>query len=610
MIATSKIPALRLPARTTSDTDEINDINTCVDQSIPTAVTSVAAKPARPSSASKNKAPQPSIAFGSRSSIASSPSRRAPAVKTATSSILSTTNTSQRVPSILDASRRSSSDQSPSPAPGTKLERPRSASLSNSSSTANLASRPRPSSTLKQRQAEEHPTKAVNSRPQRPLSASASKASQLTTQPPSIIIADQLKSTMTAAAPLVKPSFKLNLAALNNDKQPVKDQQTLVPNPVDPSPPYAIPGSGSGSGTVSLVPKLNLIPMLQQQSLDNAHENNQMVAYQEEKMKAEAEEEGEEGALMTSKGKGNSSSKSSSIKSGSNHNNNKTSQSATKQKSSSSSSSSHEIIEPPSEHFYFYPKMDRKEEKKTLGLISTLPKVASTQVRFTFTSTLPFLPQLLHPPPWPPLTSPSSPSPSLSQPSQVKRIYDSMVEAKQNCEAIAFRGHRLLDQLNGHMKEQLSKAEQREVDLQSQLSEYQAKVSQQEAQLQSLMMVLQGLQGLGMMDLNLNGLMGSGGDSKEGRSQRSTEDEESQRSRSWGGSSARDEDEDQREQNTASPSPSPSLRVDYQREAAIAPPTTVVAKDMFSALSDLAEGMKTMRESVNQMSSRYAGKFN
>lgn len=30
---------------------------------------------------------------------------------------------------------------------------------------------------------------------------------------------------------------------------------------------------------------------------------------------------------------------------------------------------------------------------------------------------------------------------------QMKKIYAEMVEAKQNCEAIAFRGHRLLDQV-------------------------------------------------------------------------------------------------------------------------------------------------------------------
>jgi hypothetical protein len=29
----------------------------------------------------------------------------------------------------------------------------------------------------------------------------------------------------------------------------------------------------------------------------------------------------------------------------------------------------------------------------------------------------------------------------------MKKIYHTMVEAKQNCEAIAFRGHRLLDQV-------------------------------------------------------------------------------------------------------------------------------------------------------------------
>ncbi len=30
---------------------------------------------------------------------------------------------------------------------------------------------------------------------------------------------------------------------------------------------------------------------------------------------------------------------------------------------------------------------------------------------------------------------------------QMRKIYEDMVTAKQNCEAIAFRGHRLLDQV-------------------------------------------------------------------------------------------------------------------------------------------------------------------
>jgi hypothetical protein len=36
-----------------------------------------------------------------------------------------------------------------------------------------------------------------------------------------------------------------------------------------------------------------------------------------------------------------------------------------------------------------------------------------------------------------------------TQQKQWKKIYDEMVEAKQNCEAIAYRGHRLLDQVGG-----------------------------------------------------------------------------------------------------------------------------------------------------------------
>ena len=33
------------------------------------------------------------------------------------------------------------------------------------------------------------------------------------------------------------------------------------------------------------------------------------------------------------------------------------------------------------------------------------------------------------------------------QAAHMKKIFHTMVEAKQNCEAIAFRGHRLLDQV-------------------------------------------------------------------------------------------------------------------------------------------------------------------
>ena len=232
------------------------------------------------------------------------------------------------------------------------------------------------------------------------------------------------------------------------------------------------------------------MPILQQQTLDYAHENEMMAAYQKE-----------QNALADTGHSEDGSSKSSSIAVNSNSLSTKKPQQHLQALASDA----------PPEHFYFYPKIDRKEEKKTLGLINTFPKQASHHV---------------------------------------KKIYDSMVEAKQNCEAIAFRGHRLLDQLNGHMKEQLSKAEQREMDLQSQLSEYQGKVLQQEQQLQSLMMVLQGLQGLGM---DFSKLMSSAEDEggEEGRSHRSTADQESERSRSWGGSSGN-------EGEHRSPSPSPS----------------------------------------------------
>ena len=120
------------------------------------------------------------------------------------------------------------------------------------------------------------------------------------------------------------------------------------------------------------------------------------------------------------------------------------------------------IAEPPLEHFYFYPKTDSKEERRTFRMIASLPKAAS------------------------PLAA---------------NIYTSMVEAKQNCEAIAFRGQRLLHQMAAHWREELSKAEEREHELQYQLSEYEQRCQEQEAQLQSYMMVLQGLGGLDLSSL-------------------------------------------------------------------------------------------------------------
>ena len=57
------------------------------------------------------------------------------------------------------------------------------------------------------------------------------------------------------------------------------------------------------------------------------------------------------------------------------------------------------------------------------------------------------------------------------------------------------------------MKEQLSKASNREEELKEQLSEYQAKYEQQQQQLASLMMVLQGMQGLASGGASCGGLV-------------------------------------------------------------------------------------------------------
>ncbi|KAG1666223.1 hypothetical protein FOA52_011523 [Chlamydomonas sp. UWO 241] len=114
----------------------------------------------------------------------------------------------------------------------------------------------------------------------------------------------------------------------------------------------------------------------------------------------------------------------------------------------------------PVDHFYYYPKLDAKEEKSTLQMIEAMPRNMRTEA------------------------------------AHMKRIFESMVEARQNCEAIAFRGHRLLDQLNSHMQEKVTMERDEKQELQQQLQEYQRKSHEQESQLSSLKMIVQGLQGL------------------------------------------------------------------------------------------------------------------
>lgn len=46
---------------------------------------------------------------------------------------------------------------------------------------------------------------------------------------------------------------------------------------------------------------------------------------------------------------------------------------------------------------------------------------------------------------------------------QMRKIYGEMVEAKQNCEAIAFRGHRLLDQVCSGLSLQVCERENGDV---------------------------------------------------------------------------------------------------------------------------------------------------
>lgn len=66
-------------------------------------------------------------------------------------------------------------------------------------------------------------------------------------------------------------------------------------------------------------------------------------------------------------------------------------------------------------------------------------------------------------------------------------------------------------QLNNHMREQLSKASNREEELKDQLSDYQVKYEQQQQQLASLMMVLQGMQGLATGGASGGGMVSQSG---------------------------------------------------------------------------------------------------
>lgn len=77
--------------------------------------------------------------------------------------------------------------------------------------------------------------------------------------------------------------------------------------------------------------------------------------------------------------------------------------------------------EEPAEHFYLYPKVDRTEKKKIDDMCRGLPKRQQTHV---------------------------------------VELFEKMVEARQNCEQMCFRGHRLLDQAQAEYKNRLAKAEE------------------------------------------------------------------------------------------------------------------------------------------------------
>jgi len=144
---------------------------------------------------------------------------------------------------------------------------------------------------------------------------------------------------------------------------------------------YRSTGSSPATSQGHQVPKLNLAPVLQQQQEEAAQGQVYRVAADVEEEVDSASTDGPIGSKKTPE---------------------------------------------PTDHYYFYPKQDPKEERKTLEVISKLPKNVSAQMR---------------------------------------KIYDDMVMAKQNCEAIAFRGHRLLDQLKSHMEDRLNQASAREKQL-------------------------------------------------------------------------------------------------------------------------------------------------
>lgn len=116
----------------------------------------------------------------------------------------------------------------------------------------------------------------------------------------------------------------------------------------------------------------------------------------------------------------------------------------------------------PIDACYMYPRVDGDQERKTLALIKKLPVLSRNRLTRK---------QALH-------------------------LHDSMVGAQQKYEAIAFRGHRILGDVAGHWRERLSDSARREEELRERLAVAKAVCGQQQQQLDSLSMLIQGLKGL------------------------------------------------------------------------------------------------------------------
>lgn len=114
-------------------------------------------------------------------------------------------------------------------------------------------------------------------------------------------------------------------------------------------------------------------------------------------------------------------------------------------------------IAPISDTCHLYPSVDGAEERMTLMRISRLPRLQAVHMR---------------------------------------TVYHNMVEARQKYEALAFRGQRVLCNVSGHWREQLSDAAHREEELRERLALAKATCGQQQQQLDSLSMLVQGLKGL------------------------------------------------------------------------------------------------------------------